>query len=293
MSGKIQLRLQTALWIGAGGCLLFLLELALHPRVPFWPAPEAAPDERPAKTAGDPSYTIRITEEQIQELLVEYARNRETSPHPMFEAAAVEEHINNEILAREARRLGLDRDDPLVRVILAEKMAQRLNANPLPPEPDEAVLRSLYEATLDEYRFPDEVTLRQVFFNEGRFPGDATKALVLLQRGHSHEVVAENADAPPGGPVLRGRTRERLAELFGERFARAAFSLPVGKWHRVRSLQGTHLITVLERNLDRVVPFEEARPRVLNGWQRQWLRENRSESVRDLRKKYEIVGWPR
>ena len=95
----------------------------------------------------------------------------------------IDERIDEEVLAREAVRLGLDRDDVIVRRRLAQKMAFVSDDLAVVAEPSEAELREYFDAHRESYTTPDLYALRHVYFNPDRhtaLDADAQRALQRL-----------------------------------------------------------------------------------------------------------------
>ncbi len=202
-------------------------------------------------------------------------------------AAAIDRWVTTEVMVREARRLGLDRDDPVVRDRLARKMAFVNQASAVPPEPTDAELRALYDAVSDEYRLDTSLTLRQLYV-AGRDGRDAAE--VLRARWEAGEDPrALTADEPPGGPVLRGRTPERLAERYGEDFPAAVEALAPGEKAVVEGLEGWHVLEVEAKREGRVLTFEEARERLVVRWKADHIAAASAAAAAALLERYEVV----
>lgn len=208
---------------------------------------------------------------------------------------AVQRWIDEEVLVREARRLGLDRDDPVVRARLAKKMAFVLDAQSVAPEPAPGELEALYESSKDEFRLTARITLRQVFV-EGTDAASEARAealLALARSGAEPAELNEAGDRPPGGPVLRRRTPEGLSKRLGAEFASGLESVELDEWHLRKSTLGWHVVRVDGRIAGKQLSFDEARERVLLRWQAARLREASAGAVEELRAQYEVRGWPR
>lgn len=169
--------------------------------------------------------------------------------------------IEDEVLYREALRLGLDRDDAVIRQHLIQKvlvLAEDLAGASREPSEDE--IRAYFQQHLDSFRHAQEEHLIFVF---------ATRREVLI--GLADAVDAAEAErpgvAPPLGdafPMTRDvrASRRDLESTYGESFARAAFEMPVHVWSEpTLSRFGWHLVKVLDRTEGRPETFEEARGR--------------------------------
>ncbi len=201
-------------------------------------------------------------------------------------ARAEEQWVRTEILVREAQALGLDDDDPVVRDRLAKKMsfvARSVTAVPTPPE---AELRAMWEEGGDEFRVDAAITLRQVWA-----PDEAT-AVRLVDAWRGGADPRELGDPAPGGPVLRGRSPEALAERYGEAFAQAVSALPEGEIALVGSSVGWHGVRVEKRRDARALDFEGARDRLALRWQATWAEAAAEEAIEALRERYTVVVAP-
>lgn len=86
-----------------------------------------------------------------------------------------------ELLAREARALGLDRDDTVVRRRLAQKLTFIIEDTSRIAYPSDAELRRFHGEHGERYKTDPRITFRQVFFSPQRrsqADADATAALI-------------------------------------------------------------------------------------------------------------------
>jgi parvulin-like peptidyl-prolyl isomerase len=191
--------------------------------------------------------------------------------------------------------MGLADNDPIIRTRLAEKMVFVLGAQQVPPEPDDAALRALYEANQQDYTQQARVTLRQLFVADPSPQGRA-RAELLLRRadaGEPLDALTAAADEPPGGPVLRGRTPESLASLFGPSFTEGLEDTAVGSWVLRTSPTGWHVVQVVDRLAGGPLAFDAVRARLVVRWHRAHVETARNKAVGQLRAKAVVQGWPR
>src|SRR5471032_978916 len=119
-------------------------------------------------------------------------------PNKVELAGIIRDRIDEELLAREALRLGLDKDDMIIRRRLAQKMSFATDDVTEMKEPSDADLRAYYARTADHYAAPARVAFQQVFFSGDRPHGGAAKAAAqALERAEE----GGRAD-PTGDPFL-------------------------------------------------------------------------------------------
>jgi hypothetical protein len=163
--------------------------------------------------------------------------------------------IEDEILYREGLRLGLDREDPIIRqrviqkvLLLAEDLGGASRA------PTEAELRTYLAVHRENFEIPARVRLVHVFASrENALPPDAS----LTARG-----IPLAGEAFPYSRDVQA-SRDDLTKSFGDEFASAVFALPEGHWSApVASKYGWHRVRVDAFDPPRGPSFEEVRANV-------------------------------
>ncbi len=235
---------------------------------------------------------IRIGAGEVRWVRETFSGQWRRDPTPDEMRALLATLLDEELLAREARTLGLDQHDTVVRRRLAQKLSFLVEDTAHLAAPGEDQLRHFYADHAEEYRSPFRMTFRHVFFSPERRPdaaADAAAARALL--------ASAGSAAPPalGDPLALEETfadidGEALSSLFGADFARNVFALPVGSWSGpVRSAYGTHLVLVSSRAQGEVRPFEEVRGAVSEAWYRARQSALREEYLGTLRAKYGVA----
>lgn len=183
---------------------------------------------------------------------------------------------------RAARRLGLERSDPVLQRHMIELV--RLAASFARRPPDEAALREYYAAHAQRCATPERVRLTQIYLSSARRGAAASAdAEALLARLRSAaldaDAAAELGDSfGRAGARLGASSHDALARTFGAAFAAAVFAQPVGEWRGpIASSYGLHLVRV-EAHLPAEVPeLDRVRSRVLHAY----LRERGAGQLRD------------
>lgn len=201
---------------------------------------------------------VELPRQHLESLLAAEQAQQGGRPLTSEEVAAVRARaLEDEVLYREALRLGLDRSDALLRQHLIQKvllLAEDLGGAGLPPTEQE--LRQYYEQTRSQWTVPESVRLVHVF------AARPATLQALRPRVLEHEARAP-AEVPPLGepfPVSREVVQHatRLAQDFGPQFAQALQALPVGEWSEpIPSRYGWHLVKVRARSPQRPASFEE------------------------------------
>ena len=170
--------------------------------------------------------------------------------------------VEDEVLYREAMRLGLDRDDGLVREHLIQKMlllAEDLGG--ASREPSRAEVEAYFERTRDRWRQDERVHLVHVFATR-KDTAEALGDAVRAADAQHPDVAPSVGEAFARSRDVRG-SREDFASSYGERFADTVFSLPPGQWSEpVESRFGWHRVKVLQHTPGAPAAFDDVFERV-------------------------------
>jgi hypothetical protein len=115
---------------------------------------------------------IVVTQGRIDNLKASFSRVCQQPPTPSETDGLIRDYIREEVLAREAKTLGLDLDDTVIRRRLRQKMEFIATDLALPVEPTEAELEGFLATHPDLFRVEPRFTVRQIYLNPGQ-RGDA------------------------------------------------------------------------------------------------------------------------
>jgi peptidyl-prolyl cis-trans isomerase C len=234
---------------------------------------------------------VRLEAQDLNQLASYWEVQMQRPPNKAELAGIIRDRIDEELLAREALRLGLDKDDMIIRRRLAQKMSFATDDIAQVKEPSEAELRAYYARTADRYAAPTRVAFQQVFFSGDRPHGGAAKAAAqALERAEE----GGRAD-PTGDPFLfplayDDVSLQDLLRDYGTAFVKQLETAPIGTWAGpVLSPYGWHIVKVTARHAPPTVAFESVRDQVRGAWVADHRAEANAAFLRDLRKRYRVV----
>lgn len=244
-------------------------------------------------TAGNAPRQVRITASEVAWLQETWARQWQREPTREELRGLVTEFLKEELLAREARAMGLDQDDIIVRRRLAQKMEFLVQDTSRLIEPTEADLRRFYAAHPELFRTVARVSFTHLYFSRDKRKdamADAKKALAKLAAGEEETSAAESADRLLLDSEFRDVDEQTVAGQFGPEFARAVFALRPGAWHGpVASAYGLHLVRLSAIQPASSHAFTEVKDKVLDHWREQRRHEDNEKYFAGLLAKYEVV----
>lgn len=233
---------------------------------------------------------VRISAGEVAQLAAFWESQAQRRPTAEELRGLIDERIDEEVLAREAVRLGLDRDDVIVRRRLAQKMAFVSDDLAVVAEPAEAELREYFDTHRDAYTTPDLYALRHVYFNPDHHTAvdaDAQRALQRLARGANANEVGDPFMLPR---ELADVSRDDILRDFGSSFADAVTGSAPGDWSGpVRSPFGVHLVKLESHTPSSTARFEDVRDRVREAYLAKRQQEANVALRAKLRQQYKIV----
>jgi hypothetical protein len=133
-------------WLREPLVQFLLIGAALFGVFALWGGPSTAP-------AGQ--YHIVITPGMVQNLIVSYQRQQKRPPTGQELDNLIKTYVKEEIFNREARALGLDQDDTVIRTRLSEKMEFYLETPATDDTPTEDQLEAFLQKNAISFRKPD------------------------------------------------------------------------------------------------------------------------------------------
>jgi hypothetical protein len=242
---------------------------------------------RPATTDSD---EIVVSAGQLASLEAQFLATWRRPPTDDERRAAIESYVREEVLYREGVALGLDRDDPVIRNRVKQKV-EVLSEDALTAEPTEADLAQYLAAHPEQFAIPGAMTFEQIYFNPATrgaaIDRDLAAALAALRSGHAS---AGLGDRTMLAPRMDKALPTDIAGRFGEEFARGLSRQPAGQWQGpLRSTYGMHLVRVVSQEPPTPPTLDVSRDLVAREWHRAKMVAVREQFYRSLRQRYKVT----
>ena len=207
----------------------------------------------------------------------------------------INQFIREDILYREAIAMGLDKDDPITRRRMAQKLEFLSKDIASLKQPVDGELESFFEENRELYKTPDLITFTHIFIDPDK-RGDATldDAALLLSElqaaGPPDSSVSGLGDRFMLQNYYPQKTELEIRKLFGSGFTTSIMQLEVEQWHGpVLSGYGTHLVYVNALEIAPLPKFEDVQANVMENWQAVQQEEFNEAYFESLKSRYQIV----
>jgi PPIC-type PPIASE domain len=238
-----------------------------------------------SEPAGDEQ--IIVTAGHIEHLTTLFLKSRQRLPTDTELKGLIDDFVVEEVLYREAKSIGLDQDDTIIRRRLRQKM-EFLFEDFSRVEPTRVELQKFLADNPEQFKTEARITFEHVYFKDS----SRAEAMVLLSE------LRTTGAAPPDDMFLSGllpphfesaREAEIGAQL-GRDFASRLLSLEPGKWTGpVDSPFGVHLVYIEEIIPGRLPELDEVTDIVTRDWQVVSRAESEKEILEALRAKYTVT----
>lgn len=201
----------------------------------------------------------------------------------------IEDHVLEEIYYREALALGIDKNDPVIRRRLRQKMEIYTDNLAATLAPTEQELQRYLQHHPDKFKTEPRYSFQQIYLNSDAPPEQLTHRIESIQRGvRAGETIAGDGSLLPA--QVNNAEASAIDRIFGGGFAAKLDTLELNQWSEVlRSGVGLHWVKLSDRQAGTLPALTMIKEKV----EREWRFDRAQELDQALRKKllagYDIV----
>jgi len=237
---------------------------------------------------------VTITQKEINLLIALSQKQRKQIPTREELDGLIEYHIQEEILYREALKMDLHKNDPVIRRILVQKMKFITNDSVSMNKVSDQELQSYFQTHKTKFTIPGRISFSQIYFNPRKrnFHAweDAQHLLSKIIQSKKKINTLNFGDHFRGGNHFDNISPTELSKYFSKSFIAQLFKLHRGKWSSpMKSGFGTHLIYIENRTDPRYASFDEVSDKVKKEWLVEESRKANKAFYQKLREKYTVI----
>jgi PPIC-type PPIASE domain len=238
---------------------------------------------------------ILITQGDITSMMIGFSRTWQRPPTREELDGLIGDRVREEVYYREAMAMGLDRDDPVIRRRLYQKLQFVTDDLAAPAEPSDAELTEYLKTHADVFRVDRRFTFNQVYLDPAKhgekLAQDINKLLTQLrQHGSSDLDLTSLGDTFLLDHRFEAVPTTEIAKQFGDKFAAKLTDVPIGQWFGpIESGYGMHLVFVQNSTEGRLPDLAEVRDAVLRDWTSARRLESNEKFFQSLLERYQVV----
>jgi len=241
---------------------------------------------------------IVVTQSEMESMVVGFSRTWMRPPTQGEMQGLVDDYVREEVLYREARAMGLDQDDVIVRrrmrqkfEFLAEDLATRRS-------PTDQELEAHLQQHLDRFREEPSFSFEHIFLSREKH-GASTEAeakALLAELGGKNKGtidIEKRGDTFLLPSRFEKTSAAETARLFGENFATQLATIEPGEWAGpIESSYGLHLVRVDARVPGAAPPLANVRDSVLRDLLNDRRKQELDTQYSKLRARYTVMVEP-
>jgi hypothetical protein len=233
---------------------------------------------------------IVITQGVVDDLVTQQVAAKGREPSSAELTRLIESYVHDEILYREGVKLGLDRDDIVVKRRVRQKIEMVAEEDASTRAPTDADLSAYLAANPASFVQPAVVTFEQVFLGESMSGPEVVHAVAVTREALRNGTAPEALGKPT---LLQARMTETPADLvardFGASFAAALEQAPVGEWvGPIASSFGAHYVRVSDRTPAVAPQLADVREHVVREWENERRQRARDDAYTKMRGEYQV-----
>jgi hypothetical protein len=205
---------------------------------------------------------ITIDDARLGQLIEIFRLGQGRAPSAQEVDNMIVKWTQNEILFREAKKIGLDRGDEMIRSRLVLKMQNVLFNNVTFEVPPKEELKQWFEEYKDNYNRPARFTMEQFFLG----------SVSDMDLGTANELARTLGSQTPAEPYANKlrkyplRPAASLTSIFAEDDIAQLSQTPLNQWQVVTSANGLHLARFTDKIDAEVAVFEDHEIQIVKDW---------------------------
>jgi hypothetical protein len=233
---------------------------------------------------------IVITQGVVDDLVTQHVAAKGREPSSTELNHLIESYVRDEILYREGVRLGLERDDIVVKRRVRQKIEMIAEEDASTRAPSDVDLFAYLTANPARFVQPAILTFEQVFIGESTSGPAVVQAVAITREGLRSGTDPEKLGKPTLLPRRMTRTPvDLVARDFGASFAHALENVPVGEWvGPLDSSFGAHYVRVADRTPAAAPQLAAVRDQVVREWENERRQRARDDAYTKMRGEYQV-----
>lgn len=249
-----------------------------------------------ARSSGnEDEYIVYLSSGEVKSMEETWLSRWQRPPTEIEMEGMINQRVEETILFREAVKIGLNKNDNIIRQRLAQKLEFLSNDLVKPDSATAEEVHAYFEQNIKTYTTPENITFTQLFVNP-KIHGDLlekevnTRLSKLNNMDASSPKISRYGDQFSLQTYFPDKSQMELAKLLGSEFAGSVFELETDKWYGpVNSQYGVHLVYISHKNPAVVPEFETVKDLATEDIQRKRQIELNNLYIEGILSRYEVI----
>jgi hypothetical protein len=233
---------------------------------------------------------IVVTQGVVDDLVAQHVAAKGREPSTTELNYLIESYVRDEILYREGVKLGLERDDIVVKRRVRQKIELIAEEDAATGAPTDADLAAYLAANQARFVQPAILTFEQVYLGQPAARAGVVQAVAVTRAGLRSGADVETLGKPTLLPHrMTLAPADLVARDFGASFAAALENVPIGEWvGPIDSSFGAHYVRVSDRTPAMAPQLAAVRDRVVREWENERRQRARNDAYTRMRGEYQV-----
>ena len=236
---------------------------------------------------------IVLTQVEIIQLTNRWQKKHLRLPSAKEKQEFIDKAIYTKVMYTEALKMGLDKNDLIIRRRLAQKMEFVSSDMAELVEPTDKELLGYLQKHATQFMDSEKISFLQIYIEPNKHQGslekDLEKILKLLHASDENSTLDKYVDAFIFPIQNSNLSKQEVAQDYGKAFTQTLFSLETNRWHKgIKSAYGLHFIYIQKRVEGELLELEKIRTILYNEWMTEKKEKNNILLYENLKNSYII-----
>ena len=237
--------------------------------------------------------TIVLTQAEVAQLSNRWEKTHFRLPTVEEKQELIDKAIYTKVMYKEALKMGLDKNDLIIRRRLAQKMEFLSEDMAQLIEPTDEELVAYMHEHADLFTTNTKVSFLQVYIDPNKHKGTLDKVLderlTQLRQLDTNNSLEKLSDAFMFPIENKQLSKEEVIRDFGKIFADTLFTLDEKVWQKaIKSSYGLHFVFISKKQKGKLPVFEDVRFTLYNKWMDAQREETNKLFYDNFKKGYKI-----
>jgi hypothetical protein len=245
----------------------------------------------------DKDHSIQITKSEVEAMINKWMAQMKRPPAKEEIDIFLEDYVQREILFREAKAMGLDKNDMVVKNRMLQKIDFLTNDLLVTTSPTDAEALKYFNDNLEKYTIPGKIDFIHIFFNLDKRSIDEAKQTALgIKNDLNNSSTVPNNYFEKGDLFIlpyefQNLSNDDVSNKFGHsELSEEIFSIEEKKWSGpFVSSYGMHLVYISNKKSSTTLQFEDVKSDIEDELIKINRREAKKRLISELKKKYIIT----